>query len=477
MLNNRIKKIYAAKNSLRVKMFSGFLGVSILLSMTLGYTLYKVSISIYYKSFLQHKKSLGIAIANGIDGEIFQTFTNEKAINHPEFKRYMNYMKSISANEEYITWIYSVIIDKVSGRLIYAIDATPIPEDTIWMENEYLGLRVYFNQNGKLSIFWDSKEHTNDFTIEYRGKVFKILIDSDLGHIVINDYKVLQVVSRSPLLAEADEGIISAKNTSLITKIHSEGNFIPISLSFAPQNTASSIPGWEYVETDELKDKIKSSINTCTFHIQNEPEQLAYGTFIMVVAPIYKNTSECVGAVLFSVSILDINEFKHTMGIAGVTITLVALIITLIVSYMLSIYFTDPLQKLSQAVDELSSGNMETNVVINTNDEFGFLSEKFNEMVGNLKKAYREKESLAALRHELDVAKKIQTSILPKSIPIISNLDIAVNYFPMTQIGGDYYDFHVVDKNKIGIFIADVSGHGIPAAIIASMLKVAFSTV
>ena len=173
----------------------------------------------------------------------------------------------------------------------------------------------------------------------------------------------------------------------------------------------------------------------------------------MVVAPIYKNTSECVGAVLFSVSILDINEFKHTMGIAGVTITLVALIITLIVSYMLSIYFTDPLQKLSQAVDELSSGNMETNVVINTNDEFGFLSEKFNEMVGNLKKAYREKESLAALRHELDVAKKIQTSILPKSIPIISNLDIAVNYFPMTQIGGDYYDFHVVDKNKIGIFL------------------------
>ena len=97
VLNNRIKKIYAAKNSLRVKMFSGFLGVSILLSMTLGYTLYKVSISIYYKSFLQHKKSLGIAIANGIDGEIFQTFTNEKAINHPEFKRYMNYMKSISA--------------------------------------------------------------------------------------------------------------------------------------------------------------------------------------------------------------------------------------------------------------------------------------------------------------------------------------------------------------------------------------------
>lgn len=60
------------------------------------------------------------------------------------------------------------------------------------------------------------------------------------------------------------------------------------------------------------------------------------------------------------------------MAVAGVTITCITLIVTLIVSYMLSIYFTDPLQKLSQAVDELSSGNMETNVVIESKDEFGF---------------------------------------------------------------------------------------------------------
>lgn len=96
------------------------------------------------------------------------------------------------------------------------------------------------------------------------------------------------------------------------------------------------------------------------------------------------------------------------MTMAGVTITLVALIFTIIVSYILSIYITDPLRKLSQAVDELSSGNMETNVVIESEDEFGYLSEKFNEMVINLKKAYKEKESLAALRHELNVAKRFR---------------------------------------------------------------------
>jgi serine phosphatase RsbU (regulator of sigma subunit) len=473
VINNQIKKIYAAKNSLRVKLFGGFIGLSLILSITLGYTLYKVSNSIYYKSFLLHKKSLGISIANGINGEIFQDFRNEKATGNPEFKRYLEYMKSVSANEEYITWIYSVLVDKKTDKLIYAIDATPIPEDTIWVENSFIGLRVYVNRSGKLSVFWDSKEHTSDFKIKYRNRVFNIEIKNDT--LFINQVRMLKILNRSPFTAEAENGIISEKNPELSSNIHFENEIIPVSLNFASKNSPSSVPGWEYIETEELKNKIKSSINTCTFHMQNEPEQVAYGTFIIVIAPIYKNPSECVGAVLFSVSISDINQFQNTMAMAGVTITLVALIITLIVSYILSIYFTDPLQKLSQAVDELSSGNMETNVVISSKDEFGFLSEKFNEMVVNLKKAYREKESLAALRHELDVAKKIQTSILPKSIPIIQNLDIAVNYYPMTQVGGDYYDFHVVDKNKIGIFIADVSGHGIPAAIIASMLKIAFS--
>lgn len=475
VITNRIKKIYSAKSSLRVKLFAGFIGLSLILSVSLGYTLYKVSNSIYYKSFLQHNKSLGISIANGIDGRIFQSFINEKSTELPEFKRYLTYLRNVAANEEYITWIYSVIIDKKTDKLIYAIDATPIPEDTIWLENKFIGLKVYINRKGQLSVFWDSTERTSDFTIKNKNKIFRVEIDSSTDELKINNRKILKVVNRSPFVVETEKGIISKENPAQTIGLDLEEGIIPVSLNFASKNSLASIPGWEFIETEELTNKIKSSIHTCTFHMQNEPEQSAYGTFIIVTAPIFINSSECIGAVLFSVSTLDIQLFNNTMAMAGTTITVVALIFTLIVSYILSIYFTDPLHKLSQAVDELSSGNMETNVIIESKDEFGFLSEKFNEMVVNLKKAYKEKESLAALRHELNVAKKIQTSILPKSIPNLHNLEIAVNYYPMTQVGGDYYDFHVVDKNKIGIFIADVSGHGIPAAIIASMLKIAFS--
>ena len=82
---------------------------------------------------------------------------------------------------------------------------------------------------------------------------------------------------------------------------------------------------------------------------------------------------------------------------------------------------------------------------------------------------------LVAIRSELETARQIQLSILPREIPKLAGLDIAPRYIPMTSVAGDFYDFIVVDEKRIGVLIADVSGHGMPAALIASMLKIAFS--
>jgi serine phosphatase RsbU (regulator of sigma subunit) len=82
---------------------------------------------------------------------------------------------------------------------------------------------------------------------------------------------------------------------------------------------------------------------------------------------------------------------------------------------------------------------------------------------------------LLAINHELDLAREIQMSILPREIPKIDGLQIAVRFIPMTSVAGDFYDFMVVDAKHIGTLIADVTGHGLPAALIASMLKVALS--
>lgn len=82
---------------------------------------------------------------------------------------------------------------------------------------------------------------------------------------------------------------------------------------------------------------------------------------------------------------------------------------------------------------------------------------------------------LVAIRSELETARQIQLSILPREPPKTAALDIAARYIPMSSVAGDFYDFLVVDENRIGIVVADVSGHGMPAALIASMLKIAFA--
>ena len=84
-------------------------------------------------------------------------------------------------------------------------------------------------------------------------------------------------------------------------------------------------------------------------------------------------------------------------------------------------------------------------------------------------------QQLLTIQNELETARQIQLSILPSEVPKIEGLDIAARYVPMTSVAGDFYDFIVVDEKHIGILVADVSGHGMPAALIASMLKIALS--
>ena len=90
-------------------------------------------------------------------------------------------------------------------------------------------------------------------------------------------------------------------------------------------------------------------------------------------------------------------------------------------------------------------------------------------------RSFQREESLFAIQKELEIAQRIQSSILPREIPQLPGLDIAARYLPMSAVAGDFYDFLPAGNNRLGILVADVTGHGVPAALIASMLKVAFA--
>ena len=87
---------------------------------------------------------------------------------------------------------------------------------------------------------------------------------------------------------------------------------------------------------------------------------------------------------------------------------------------------------------------------------------------------FQNEKDLITIEHELETARQIQSFILPREKPKIKGLEIAARYVPMATMAGDFYDFLVIDDKRIGILVADVSGHGVPASLIASMVKIAF---
>jgi sigma-B regulation protein RsbU (phosphoserine phosphatase) len=94
-----------------------------------------------------------------------------------------------------------------------------------------------------------------------------------------------------------------------------------------------------------------------------------------------------------------------------------------------------------------------------------------------LQLVFANERRLLAIENELAIAREIQTSILPSCVPAIDNLRISAAYRPMTAVAGDFYEFIPVDQQRVGVLVADVSGHGVPAALIASMIKVAMQSV
>jgi len=96
-----------------------------------------------------------------------------------------------------------------------------------------------------------------------------------------------------------------------------------------------------------------------------------------------------------------------------------------------------------------------------------------------LKQVRKEQEksdrALQAIQQDLEKAKKIQQSLIPQKMPDQEGLKIAARYIPMDLVGGDLFDFIEFPNNRFGIFVADVSGHGIAAAMVSSMAKLVLS--
>ncbi len=102
------------------------------------------------------------------------------------------------------------------------------------------------------------------------------------------------------------------------------------------------------------------------------------------------------------------------------------------------------------------------------------LKEKANEELEKkvLERTLVIEEQRIEIENQLDVAKRIQESLLPQNSILPDGLEIVFKYIPMMKVGGDLFDIHwKPESEELGVFICDVSGHGIPAAFLSALVK------
>jgi serine phosphatase RsbU (regulator of sigma subunit) len=132
---------------------------------------------------------------------------------------------------------------------------------------------------------------------------------------------------------------------------------------------------------------------------------------------------------------------------------------------------TSAVKTLHRGTRRIAEGDLDTKIVIPSEDELGDLATSFNVMAGAVKKGREEAIERERLERELETARQIQEKLLPHEMPQLPGFEIAGTSLPSQQVGGDYFDFLDMGTGKLGIAIADVSGKGIPAALLMANLQ------
>ena len=158
----------------------------------------------------------------------------------------------------------------------------------------------------------------------------------------------------------------------------------------------------------------------------------------------------------------------------------------LIMMVILSIaaQITKPLRSLAHSADQIATGNLETAIQIPKSlDEVGRLALSFAGMQQSLKKYIKNLTATTAAKEriesELNIANEIQMGILPKIFPPFPNrpeFDLYATIKPAREVGGDLYDFFMIDDQHLCFTVGDVSGKGVPAALFMAITQTLIKT-
>lgn len=178
----------------------------------------------------------------------------------------------------------------------------------------------------------------------------------------------------------------------------------------------------------------------------------------------------------YIISVLPTNEIilerDSSLRVMGAMEILLFIVLFAVIFFLVKLLVLDNLGKVNTSLSKITEGDLNEVVNVRSNMEFSTLSDDINSTVNTLKKYIAD--AAARIDEELALAKSIQESTLPSVFPPYPDrkefsLFAAMN--TAKEVGGDFYDFYLLDESRLAFLIADVSGKGIPAAMFMMTAK------
>lgn len=221
---------------------------------------------------------------------------------------------------------------------------------------------------------------------------------------------------------------------------------------------------------------------TYAIYKQNPPEEIeivnddTYGYIASAYSPVFNSNGEPVAVVGVDVYMPDLQQnMMEFLTVVIIAIVLVVLVAILICFIFVKTQIVNPINKLrnaSKSMVENLENEESIQVSIKTGNEIEELFDSFKEMYSDVREYIDELSTVTAEKEkigaELSVAAHIQASMLPCIFPAFperKEIDIYATMDPAKEVGGDFYDFFMVDDRHLAIVMADVSGKGVPAAL------------
>ncbi|HBN08064.1 MAG TPA: hypothetical protein DD435_05260 [Cyanobacteria bacterium UBA8530] len=196
-----------------------------------------------------------------------------------------------------------------------------------------------------------------------------------------------------------------------------------------------------------------------------------YGVWLSGYAPIRGKDGVARAVVGVDMSAKRVIEEESVLLRMTLWIFLLGLGIAAMASFWMARLLNHPISQLVKGVRLVAAGDLSIRVPEERRDELGELAHSFNTMLGDLARQREELKEQERMSQELATARKIQQAMLPSEAPTSGHFNIDFYAESATEVGGDYFDFLPLEDGQMAIVIGDVTGHGVPAALLMAMVK------